>query len=405
MTSAGRRRSTSIRLRLTLSYAGIFLAVGLLLVSSIFLLLRYQLQKDEGRIQARITSQLSISPDVLDQTIRAEDGHAETLGTFLTGVQENAASEALEKLLRLSAIMLFLTAVVSLAMGWFLAGRMLRPVHEITTVARQLSASTLDERIGLEGPNDELKELADTFDAMLDRLGAAFAAQREFVDNASHELRTPLTIMRTEVDVTLGDPEASPEDLRRMAATLREATARSEEIIDRLLTLARSEELAEREPLDLSEIVTEVLADCRAAADLRHLSFDLSLEPAPIVGDTALLDRLVANLIGNALRYAPEGGTIAVRTSAGEATATLEVANGGDHIPAEETTRLFERFYRRDASRTRAGGGSGLGLAIVAAVAGAHGGEVRAQSPADGGLVVTVALPVALQEQRPAPVR
>jgi signal transduction histidine kinase len=300
--------------------------------------------------------------------------------------------------------MLFVTAVVSLAIGWLLAGRMLRPVHEITTVARRLSASTLDERIGLEGPNDELKELADTFDAMLDRLAAAFAAQKEFVDNASHELRTPLTIMRTEVDVTLDDPDASPDDLRRMAATLREATARSEGIIDRLLTLARSEELTERETLDLSEIVTEVLADSGAAAGLRDLSFDLSLEPAPVVGDTALLDRLVANLIDNALRYAPEGGAISVRTAATGATATLEVANGGDHIPAEDLARLFERFYRRDASRARALGGSGLGLAIVAAVAGAHGGEVRAQSPADGGLVITVALPVALQEPRPAPV-
>ncbi|HUT76324.1 MAG TPA: sensor histidine kinase, partial [Polyangia bacterium] len=162
--------------------------------------------------------------------------------------------------------------------------------------------------------------------------------------------------------------------------------------------LARSEELAEREPLDLSEVVTEVLADCGATADLRDLSFDLSLEPTPVVGDTALLDRLVANLIGNALRYSPEGGTIAVSTSVVEAAAILEVANGGDHIPAREIARLFERFFRRDASRARADGGSGLGLAIVAAVAGAHGGEVHAQSPADGGLVVTVSLPAALRD-------
>jgi signal transduction histidine kinase len=393
MTRAGRWRSASIRLRLTLSYAGVFLAVGLLLVGSIFLLLRYQLQQDHGSIQEKMSAQLGISPTVLDQTIRDEDGRSQTVRTFLTGVQERAVNEALGALFRLSAIMLFVTAAVSLAIGWLLAGRMLRPVHEITTVARRLSASTLDERIGLEGPNDELKELADTFDAMLDRLGAAFAAQKEFVDNASHELRTPLAIMRTEVDVTLDDPEASPDDLRRMAATLREATARSEEIIDRLLTLARSEELTEREPLDLSEIVAEVLADYGAAAGLRRLDFARSLEPAPVVGDTALLDRLVANLVGNALRYAPEGGTITVRTAATAATATLVVANDGDPIPPEDLSRLFERFYRRDVSRARAGGGSGLGLAIVAAVATAHGGEVHAQSPTGGGLVVTVNLP------------
>ena len=280
-----------------------------------------------------------------------------------------------------------------LVLGWFIAGRMLRPVHEITTVARRLSASTLDERIDLQGPPDELKELADTFDDMLDRLAASFPAQREFVANASHELRTPLAIMRTEVDVTLSDPEASAEELRRMAETLRKATVRSEELIDSLLVLAGSAEIGRRETVDLRRVAAGAVDLNRARAAERRLMFDLALTPAPVSGDPTLLDRLATNLIDNALRYAPDGDTVRVSTSASPDGVTLVVGNGGEPIAADEVPRLFERFYRRDTSRSRRTGGAGLGLAIVAAVARAHGGAARAEAPAAGGLVVTVTLP------------
>jgi len=389
----GERRGASIRLRLTLSYAGIFIGVGFLLVAGANLLVRYELEHNAERLHGQIATRFDIPPSVLGQTIRDARGNTVSLGAFLRSVEEQAIAEALGVLLRQSAMMLLLTGVVSLALGWFIAGRMLRPVHEITTVARRLSASTLDERIDLHGPPDELKELADTFDDMLDRLAASFRAQREFVANASHELRTPLAIMRTEVDVTLSDPEASAEDLRRMAETLRNATVRSEKLIDSLLVLAGSAQIGRRETVDLSGIAEAALDIYRERASARSLTFDLRLMIAPASGDPALLERLVTNLIDNAVRYAPEGDAIRVSTTAGPSGVTLTVANGGEAIAADEVPRLFERFYRRDASRSRKTGGSGLGLAIVAAVAQAHGGEARAQAPATGGLVVTVSLP------------
>jgi len=389
----GKRRGTSIRLRLTLSYAGIFIVVGFLLVASANLLVRYELEHNAERLHGRIATRFDIPQSVLGQTIRDARGNTISLGAFLRGVEEQAVAEALDVLLRQSAMMLLLTGVVSLVLGWFIAGRMLRPVHEITTVARRLSASTLDERIDLQGPPDELKELADTFDDMLDRLAASFRAQREFVANASHELRTPLAIMRTEVDVTLSDPEASAEELRRMAETLRKATVRSEELIDSLLVLAGSAEIGRREAVDLSRVAQCAVDLDRARAAERRLTFDLALAPAPVSGDPTLLDRLATNLIDNAVRYAPDGDKIRVSTSASPDGVTLAVGNGGEPIAADEVPRLFERFYRRDTSRSRRTGGAGLGLAIVAAVAHAHGGAARAEAPAAGGLVVTVTLP------------
>jgi signal transduction histidine kinase len=286
-------------------------------------------------------------------------------------------------------------AAVSVGLGWLIAGRMLRPLQEIAVVARRASASTLHERIAMQGPSDELRELADTFDAMLARLEAAFQAQREFVANASHELRTPLAIMRTEVEVTLADPQASSAELRRMAATVRTAIARSEDIIDKLLVLADSGELVDTETVALEALVAEVISRQTPAAEARGLSFALDLQAAPVQGDRALLERLVDNLVGNAVRYASADSVVAVAVGRRPDGALLRVANAGEAIGPDELSRLFERFYRRGTSRSRHSGGSGLGLAIVAAVAQAHGGAAVAESPAGGGLAVTVTLPAA----------
>jgi len=280
-------------------------------------------------------------------------------------------------------------------LGWLIAGRMLRPLQEIAVVARRASASTLHERIAMQGPSDELRELADTFDAMLARLEAAFQAQREFVANASHELRTPLAIMRTEVEVTLADPQASSAELRRMAATVRTAIARSEDIIDKLLVLADSGELVDTETVALEALVAEVISRQTPAAEARGLSFALDLQAAPVQGDRALLERLVDNLVGNAVRYASADSVVAVAVGRRPDGALLRVANAGEAIGPDELPRLFERFYRRGTSRSRHSGGSGLGLAIVAAVAQAHGGAAVAESPAGGGLAVIVTLPAA----------
>ena len=280
-------------------------------------------------------------------------------------------------------------------------------MHKIAATARRISEQNLDERIALAGPSDELRELADQFDAMLDRLQSAFDAQREFVANASHELRTPLAIIRTELDVTLEDGRATPDHLTAMRDGVRRAIDRTEGLIDRLLLLARAEE-----PVERLEAVELDLAARRAVHALapqiaeRRIAVDASaLAPALVRGDPMLLDRLVGNLVENAVQHnEPDGwnhdrdrrgrgNRDAAETAAGEGTATLRVANGGGAITAEELPRLFDRFTRRDRSRSRQTGGYGLGLSIVRAIARAHRGSAEATALPGGGLAVEVALP------------
>jgi signal transduction histidine kinase len=285
--------------------------------------------------------------------------------------------------------------------GWWMAGRMMRPINEIATVARRLSASTLHERIALEGSHDELRELADTFDGMLDRLESSFIAQHDFVANASHELRTPLTIMRTELDVTLADPDVDAEELRHMATAIRGAIARSEDVIDSLLVLAESDAPVERKPVDLATLVRQVVRHNEQPAAERGLTLQIDAGAAIVLGDEALLERLADNLVGNAIRYSVEGGTTGIDVRRTSDAVLLTVANAGDVIDESELPRLFERFYRRDRSRSRRAGGSGLGLAIVAAIADAHGGTVVAEAIPSGGLRVTVRLPSAEMRRTP----
>jgi signal transduction histidine kinase len=311
----------------------------------------------------------------------------------LPALQRGTIAEVMHSLVQQSAIALALLAVFSLVIGWVMAGRVLRPVREITDAARRLSERNLHERIALQGPDDELRELADTFDAMLSRLDSAFALQRDFVANASHELRTPLTIIRTDLDVTMSDPEASIADYQAMAATIHDATVRSERLIEALLTLARTDGPVDRTALDLAELAQNTatpLLELRVASGLR---IETSLAPAPVVGDRSLLERLVANLVENAIRYNCPDGWLALETQWRGDQAVLTVANSGDRIEPAEVGLLFQRFYRRDPSRNRATGGAGLGLSIVDAVVRTHGGQVEARALAGGGLRVSVALP------------
>jgi signal transduction histidine kinase len=388
-----------VRLKLTLLYGVLFLVAGagLLAVNYALVHARFSGRPQVG-VMVRVNGQGQPVPEsseggtpdeVFDRPV-APDGS--TLDEVVRRIQRDVEAQAQQELLTQSGVALGLMALVSIGLGWVVAGRVLRPLHEITAAAQRLSGRNLDERINLEGPEDELKELADTFDRMLARLDAAFDGQRRFVANASHELRTPLTIVRTEVDVALANRHTPAEELRAMAERVRDAAGRCERLIDGLLTLARSErELHARDPVDLAEAAGEALVQARREAEPLGLSLAADLEPAPVAGDEALLGRLVANLVENGVRHNRPGGRLEVATGQ-NGRAFVRVANSGEEIPPDQVATLFEPF-RRLAGRAGRPEGSGLGLSIVRAVATAHGGEVDAKALAGGGLEVVVHLP------------
>ncbi|HZG89159.1 MAG TPA: ATP-binding protein, partial [Pseudonocardia sp.] len=300
------------------------------------------------------------------------------------GAAAGAAVQA--EVLRAGLIAFPLVVVVAALVSWMLVGRVLGPLHAVTATARRLTVESLDTRTNLRDARGEVAELAAGFDAMLDRLQASFDAQRRFVANASHELRTPLSVLRTEVDVTLADPAADVEELRRMATVVHDATRRADDLIAGLLLLARTEaaELATTVPVDLAEVVVPALAAVRPEAALRGLRVQVQAGSAVCTGDPVLLERVAGNLLENAVRHNVGGGWVRVTTGVHEGCAELAVSSSGAVIPAERVAELFEPFRRGEVARTGAVPGSGLGLSIVRAVARAHGGVVRAE-PVEGG--------------------
>ena len=303
---------------------------------------------------------------------------------------------ARQRVLQAGSVAFLLVVAATVLLAWVITGQMLRPLHDVTATARRLSAESLDERLRLPGPRDEVAELADTFDAMLDRLEAAFQSQRRFVANASHELRTPLAVVRTEVDVTLADPAADAAELRRMAAVIRDATLRAQELVDGLLVLARTEggALRARELADLAGLAEAALRIASPELRSRGMQVRRRMTPALTVGDPALLERVVGNLVENAVRHNVDGGWVEVCTGLEGAQAKLRVASSGQVIAPEAVAALFEPFHRGGVART-AHDGAGLGLSIVRAVVAAHGGTVHAEPVPGGGLAVTVHLPTA----------
>jgi signal transduction histidine kinase len=297
----------------------------------------------------------------------------------------------LHALLAQSGIALAVMAVLAFALGWVIAGRVLRPVRAITATARRISATSLHERLAFGGPDDEFKELADTLDDLLARLEASFTAQRHFLASASHELRTPLTLDRTLLQVTLRNPEATAGQWRAIGQELLESGRQQERILEALLTLATSEAgLARHEPADLSEAAAIALHHARARIPQRQLHVRTRLGPAPLHGDPDLIERLAANLIDNAIQHNTPGGTIDVSTRRDDAQVILSVANTGPVIPPAGIDRLFQPFQRA-AGRT--GDGHGLGLSIVAAIATAHGAALTTRAPPQGGLHIQVSFP------------
>jgi signal transduction histidine kinase len=284
--------------------------------------------------------------------------------------------------------------VLAIVAGWLVAGRMLRPIRVITSTARRISSTSLHERLALDGPDDELKELGDTLDELFGRLEAAFEAQRHFVANASHELRTPLTAERALLQVALDDPETTTAAWRSTALEVLDSSDEQARLIDALLTLATGEGgLSEREPADLALAVAASLTALQPEAELLGIRVDEVTEPAPLDGDPLLIERLAANLLTNAVRHNVPGGRVEIRTTVVEGAAVLSVSNTGPLIPAAELERLFQPFQRLDRRRANYKGGHGLGLSIVRAIATAHGAAVEADPLADGGLRVSVWFP------------
>jgi signal transduction histidine kinase len=322
-------------------------------------------------------------------------------GNVLGSLVSSQHSADLKRQLAVSLVALVVTTLASALFGWIAAGRVLRPLRTITATARTISAGNLHERLALAGPSDEFKQLGDTLDDLLGRLEASFEAQRRFVANASHELRTPLTLERTLLQLALSDPNATVQSLRSTCAELLASGQDQERLLEGLLTLASSERgLERRERLDLARVAAQILSSTRPESERLGLLVDSELAPAPLSGDRALIERLVSNLLDNAVRYNRPGGRIEVRTSTdGEAgRALLKVTNTGPAIAPEDVGRLFEPFQRLLADRTGVDdGGHGLGLSIVRAIATAHDATITAEPQPEGGLAVSVSFPAALE--------
>jgi signal transduction histidine kinase len=383
-----------VRTRLTLLYAGLFLAAG-----SALLVITYELVASSLPAQSAVVSRQNARAK-LEETCRQPRPDPGTVQlckqAFTAGASAGSESQrqrALHNLLLFSLAGLGAMTAASGAAGWALSGRVLRPVAAITETARRASEQHLGERLALAGPKDELRELADTFDDMLERLDAAFVSQRRFVANASHELRTPLTVMRTAIDVTLAKPARTPQHLEDMAARVRDAVARAESMIDALLTLAVSDQGAGRvEFLDLATMAEDAVDAAAASIGRLGLRVDAELEPAEAAGDPHLLERMVGNLVDNAVRHNEPGGWIRLRTGTRDGAGYLQIGNSGPLIPDTAVAALFEPFYRL-GGRAGTRDGIGLGLSIAQSVAAAHGITLSARSQPDGGLDISVRLP------------
>ena len=390
-----------VRLRLALVYSGLFLIAGAALLTVTYGLVADSLSSTASPLQVSKVANgefpgLEICKANATNPKQAENCKAEATkaaqGIADTTVRDERV-QTLRHLLGYSLAGLAVMALISTLLGWIVAGRVLRPVHAITAAARRASEENLGERIALAGPADELKELADTFDAMLARLESAFASQRRFVANASHELRTPLTVMRTAIDVTLAKPRRTPDQLETMATEVRQAVDRAEALIEALLALARSDRgQGPRSALDMAVFAEDALDAATPAIKAGSLTVQSALEPGTAVGDPVLVERLVTNLIDNAVRHNVPDGWIQVTTGTRDGMAFISVANSGPVIPDSEVPGLFEPFRRRCPHGGPAG--TGLGLSIVQSVVAAHHGQVSARPDPLGGLLVTAMLPL-----------
>lgn len=381
---------STVRLRLTLLFGTLFLLAGVVLLGLTYGLVRETVNPGPPTRREIIEDRRETrSPGdfVFGEDGRTDDGR--TVNQVIRDVRWEERMAALDTLLTRSALALALVGGGAILLGWMMAGRTLRPIAEITGHAQRASQATLGDRLNMTGPDDELKELADTFDAMLARLQAAFESQRHFAAQASHELRTPLAIMRAEADVALAEPNATERE-RQLAGAIRTEVDRSERLVAGLLTLAKAEStMSDRERINLADLVGDVAGDHSRAADSAGVLLELELNDATVTGDQALLRHMVGNLIDNAIRYNVPQGWLKVAVGVVGNAPFVRVENNGPQVRQEDIEELFEAF-RQGTTRK---GGHGLGLSIVRAVANAHGGTVEAAPGAEGGMRITVSLP------------
>ncbi|MFB6850483.1 sensor histidine kinase [Streptomyces sp. NPDC056373] len=385
----------TIRIRLTLLYGGMFLIAGILLLSIIYLLAAQALNTgNEPLFKIVGGTEIKVASDRCPAVASASPTLAE-FNAAISKCIDDQRHVALDNLLSRSLLALLGLAVIAFAFGYAMAGRVLSPLGRITRTARAVAGSDLSRRIELDGPDDELKELADTFDDMLERLERAFTAQQRFVGNASHELRTPLAINRTLLEVHLSDPNA-PMELQQLGKTLLATNERSEQLVEGLLLLARSDnQVVERGPVDLAEVASQAIDQVNGEAESKGVVIRGEQKPAVVQGNGVLLERIALNLVQNAVRYnVAEGGWVEVTTDVEHGQAVLVVSNTGPVVPAYEIDNLFEPFRRLRTERTGSDKGVGLGLSIVRSVARAHGGHIYAQPREGGGLVMRVTLPI-----------
>jgi signal transduction histidine kinase len=384
------RPRLTVRARLTLLYTGLFAACGAILVTISYFLVAQLGTSEQGQSPSSSDLATIISRCRSHQTSALVNKPA--IAQCVSTLEQQLGAQH-QRALTLSHLLLFslftLAAVIALAavLGWVFSGRSLRPVHQITAAARAASEHNLSARVALDGPRDELTELAQTFDEMLGRLQAAFEGQRQFIANASHELRTPLTVMRTSLDVVLSNQHSSISDLRSMGKDIGVAVDHAEHLIGALLILGRGDRaLTVREEVNLATVTEDVL-DAAAIGDCQ---IHATLEDAVISGDPVLVEHLIANLVDNAIRYNTVAGDIWITTRTAD-TCRLTVDNTGPVMNADDADRIFEPFQR--LSERTSHEGSGLGLAIVASIAAVHGGSATARPREEGGLSVTVTLP------------
>ncbi len=375
---AARPGTASVRLRLTVLYAGLFLLSGLALLAITYLLVRAA--STTTAVHATMTA-----------------GGPRPVGP----VEQHSLD--LHRQLVASIIALGAMTIISAALGWLVAGRVLAPIRTMTLAARRISEDNLAERLDVRGPDDELKLLGDTIDQLIARLQAAFESQRRFVANAAHELKTPLATMRASLDVAAAKPEPVPPHITALEQRLRDELARLEALLEGLLALARAEhgQLSDQSTVSLGEIATAAVRSNADAIDDRRLEVveDESADVL-VIGSRALLERMVQNVIDNAIVHNMTGGRLQIRTAIEDHLAKLIVENSGPALSEDDLSQLTQPFRRSGADRTATANGSGLGLSIVSSIVQAHGGELALTACEQGGLRLQIQLPLA----RAAPV-